>query len=83
MARAKVVITRANYPAFNAIRKSEGVTNLCQQIASELYGSVSGIEGYKLEQRNYPDRNGFAIFAEEYPAIGDNFNNNTLVKLVK
>lgn len=83
MSKIRIKITRANYPAFNEIRKSAGVTNLCQEVATRLYGSVSGVKGYEMEQRSYPDRNGVSIFADDYPAIQDNFDNNTLVKLVR
>lgn len=75
-------IVKWNFAGFNEIRKSEGVTGLCQEVASQKFGAVSGTEGYELEPRTYPDRNGFAIVAKDYPAISDNLKNNTLVKLI-
>ena len=77
-----IKITKWNWSGFNEIRKSQGVTNLCNQTAANLYGRVSGIKGYELEERSYPDRNGVAIVAKDYPAISDNLENNTLAKLV-
>ena len=56
---------------------------LIQRYGETAYGSISGIEGYKMEDRSYPERVGVAIFAEDYPAISDNLQNNTLLKAVK
>lgn len=82
MAKMKIEVLPKHYPAYNEIRKSTGVTNLCRQIAETRFAGISGIEGYVLEPRTYKDRNGFAIRAAEYPAIADNIKNNTLEELV-
>lgn len=79
----KLVITKLHINGFNEIRKSSGVTNMCKQIAEQKYATVNGTEGYALEERNYPDRNGFAIIAKDYPAIQENLDSNTLEKLIK
>lgn len=78
-----IKITKWKWSGFNDIRKSAGVTNLCRQVAETKYASIAGIGGYKLEPRSYRDRNGFAIIAEDYPAIADNQKNQTLSNLVK
>lgn len=75
-------IIKWNMAGFNEIRKSPGVTNFCEQVMSQRFESVSGTEGYVMESRTYPSRNGYAIVAKEYPAIQDNLDNNTLVKLL-
>lgn len=75
-------ITKWHFSGFNEIRKSEGVTRACQEVAQQRFSAVAGIEGYELEQRTYPDRNGYAVVAKDYPAISDNLKNNTLVKLI-
>lgn len=80
--KGKFKIAKWNFAGFNEIRKSEGVTNMCQEIAAQRYNAVSGTEGYVMEPRQYPDRNGYAIVAKDYPAISDNLKNNTLVKLI-
>jgi len=71
------------WKGFNEVRKSAGVNNLCRQIAETKYASISGIDGYELEPRTYPDRNGFAIVATDYPAIADNIKHETLKNLVR
>ena len=69
--------------AWNALRKEPGVTNLCREVAETRFAGIAGIDGYQLEPRTFATRNGFAIFANEYPAIADNKKNNTLEKLVR
>lgn len=71
------------WSGFNEVRKSVGVTNLCRQVAETKFASISGVDGYTLEPRNYPDRNGFAISATDFPAIADNKKHETLRNLVK
>lgn len=75
-------ITKWHFSGFNEIRKSEGVTRACADVASQKFNAVAGTVGYELEPRTYPDRNGYAIVAKDYPAIQDNLDNNTLVKLI-
>ena len=61
--------------------KSEGVANECMKHAQATLAAASGsADGYTMEVRNYPERTGYAVFAEEYPAISDNLKNNTLLK---
>lgn len=63
--------------------KGEKTKALIQEYGNKAYGSISGIEGYKMAERKYPERVGVALYADEYPAISDNLNNNTLLKAVK
>lgn len=60
--------------------KSQDVANECKKHADKVYARVSSVPGYKLESRQYPERNGYAIFADEQPAIKDNYENNSLLK---
>lgn len=63
--------------------KGAETQKLINRYGQEAYGRVSNIEGYKMEERTYPERVGVALFAEDYPAISDNIKNNTLLKAVK
>jgi hypothetical protein len=63
--------------------KGDETRALIQEYGNRAYGSISNIEGYKVEDRTYPERIGVALFAEDYPAIADNLENNTLLKAVK
>jgi hypothetical protein len=61
--------------------KSDGVVSECQKHAQATYAAASAsAEGYVLEERNYPERKGYAVYAADYPAIADNLKNNTLLK---
>lgn len=81
MAKVKVVLNR------NAIRdqllKGADTQRLIQEYGNRAYAALNGIEGYQMESRNYPERIGVALYAEDYPAISDNLSNNTLLKAVK
>lgn len=63
--------------------KSAEVKAECRRQAEPVYEAVSKVPGYHMEERSYPERNGYAIFASEYPAISDNLKHNTLVKAAK
>lgn len=63
--------------------KGDKTKTLIMDYGNRAYGSISNVEGYKMEQRTYPERCGVALFAEDYPAISDNLENNTLLKAVK
>ena len=65
------------------ILKGDKTRALIQEYGNRAYGAISNVEGYKMEERTYPERCGVALFAEDYPAISDNLENNTLLKAVK
>ena len=71
----------------NAVRdqllKGEKTRELIRRYGDAAYAQISNIEGYVIEDRNYPERIGVAIYANSYPAIADNLENNTLLKAVK
>lgn len=77
------VIFKLNRAGVRELLKSKELQSECQRYANNVYAQVSGIEGYHMEPRNYPERNGYAIYASEYPAISDNLKNNTLLKAGK
>lgn len=56
---------------------------VCKPYADQILGAVSGTPGYIEEPRKYPERAGYAVFANDYPAIADNLKNNTLLKVGK
>lgn len=63
--------------------KSEAAQEECGKYARQMYSAISGIPGYEIEKRNYQERAGYALLAKDYPAISDNQNNNTLLKVGK
>jgi len=60
---------------------SAAVQAECGKYAQQIYSPVAGIEGYHIEPRKYAERAGYAVYASEYPAIQDNLENNTLLKV--
>lgn len=81
MSKVKVVLNRA--AVRDQLLKGNETRALIQQYGNKAYGSISGIEGYEMADRTYPERVGVAIYANDYPAISDNMQNNTLLKAVK
>lgn len=81
MSKVKIVLDKK--AVRDQLLKGEETQNLIREYGNNAYGSISNIEGYKIEDRRYPERIGIAIYAEDYPAISDNLKNNTLLKAVK
>ena len=72
---------KLNGAGVKELLKSEGVVGECLKHAQATYAAASGsADGYVLEERNYPERSGYAVYAADYPAISDNLKNNTLLK---
>lgn len=72
---------KLNGSGVRELLKSEGVANVCMEHAQATFSSASSAaDGYKMEVRRYPERTGYAVYADEYPAIADNLANNTLLK---
>ena len=63
--------------------KGQETKNLIKKYGDKAYQSIGNVQGYVMEERNYPERCGVALYAEEYPAIKDNLENNTLLNAVK
>ena len=63
--------------------KGEATKALIAKYGDAAYQKVSSVEGYKKEDRNYPERIGVAIYAKDGAAIHDNMSNNSLLKAVK
>ena len=80
---SNMVQFKLNRAGVRELLKSENVQTECQKYAAQIYSSVSGIEGYVMEPRMYPERAGYAVLAKDFPAIADNLNNNTLLKVSK
>ena len=79
MSKVKFILNRSGV---RELLKSEGIKRVCQDHASRTLADCTA-PGYAMAERNYPERVGFAIYAEEYPAIADNLKNNTLLKALK
>lgn len=80
---SKVKVKLNKQAVRDQLLKGAETQKLINRYGQEAYGRVSNIEGYKMEERTYPERVGVALFAEDYPAISDNIKNNTLLKAVK
>lgn len=80
MNKFKFVLNRAGVRELLSSGEAQAV---CGEYAQQVYNAVSGIEGYVMEPRKYPERAGYAVLAREYPAIADNLKNNTLAKVGK
>lgn len=66
------------------ILKSEGVAAECRKHAeATLSTASSSAEGYTMAEHRYPERVGYSVYAEDYPAIADNLKNNTLLKSLR
>lgn len=72
-----------NRPGVRELLKSEGVVNECRKHAQSTLQACGGKEGYVMEERRYPERGGYAVYANDYPAIQDNLDNNTLLKALR
>lgn len=81
MSKVKVKLNRKAIK--DEILKGSETKSLIKRYGDSAYQGISGIEGYQMEMRNYPERVGVALYADDYPAISDNLNNNTLLKAVK
>ncbi len=81
MSKVRFVRNRAG---IRELLKSDGIVKECEKLASDrLSKASSAASGYTMSIRNYPERTGYAVYAEDYPAIADNLKNNTLLKLLK
>lgn len=75
------VRVKLNNAGVRELLKSAEAANACLPHAQRVYATASSsAEGYVLEQRNYRERTGYAVYANDFPAIADNLNNNTLLK---
>lgn len=81
MSKAKIVLDRK--AVRDQLLKGENTKALIKEYGNNAYQRVANVEGYVMEDRKYPERVGVAIFAEDYPAISDNLQNNSLLKAVK
>lgn len=77
------IIIKLNRAGVRELLKSEALQEECGKYARQMYSAISGIPGYEVEKRNYPERSGYALLAKDYPAIADNQKNNTLLKVSK
>lgn len=77
MSKLKVNLNRAGVAA---LLKDQGIAGVCQEEAGKIASRAGA--GYEVQQRNYPERTGYAISAETPRAIHDNFENNTLLKAI-
>lgn len=70
-----------NSAGVRELLKSNEVANTCREHAERILGNAG--KGYEMEQRNYPERTGFSVYAATPRAMTDNKKNNTLLKAVR
>lgn len=70
---------KLNSAGVRALLKDGGVAGVCQGVASSILSEAG--EGYAMEQRNYPERTGYAVKTTDFAAMRDNLQNNTLQKI--
>ncbi|MDD3185913.1 MAG: hypothetical protein PHT76_11510 [Anaerostipes sp.] len=76
---AKVQI-KLNRNGVRSILKGVG-QDKCVKIASRALSNLG--EGYEMEERHYPERNGAVVRTTTYQANADNLRNNTLLKAIR
>lgn len=77
---SKKVTIKLNSKGIQALLKSDAIAGACREQANAVAARAG--DGYEVQQRNYPERTGFAIIAATDEANRDNLKNNTLLKAV-
>lgn len=67
-----------NSAGVRELLKSDAIAAACKEQADAVAARAG--DGYIVEQRNYPERTGYAVTAETDEARRDNYNHNTLLK---
>lgn len=70
-----------NIPGFNAFRQSEPVAIMIEQVARDRMNAFCG-DGYEMKMGNGSTRSRATIWTEEYEAVQDNYDNNTLERVI-
>ena len=78
---SKRVQVKLNLAGVRALLKSEQMAAVCRQYASRVVQRAG--TGYEMQQRSYPERNGYVVRPATYQARKDNLDNNTLEKAVR
>ena len=78
---SKRVQEKLNRAGVRALLKSEQMAAVCRQYASRVVQRAG--TGYEMQQRSYPERNGYVARPATYQARKDNLDNNTLEKAVR
>ena len=74
------VEVKLNSAGVQELLKSAEIAATCRSYAEQVCGRAG--DGYVVEQRNYPERTGFAVKAETSSAYRDNQKNNTLIRAI-
>jgi len=72
---------KLNKAGVRELLKSPGIVSECRKHADATAAAAG--DGYTVEQRNYPERSGFAVRADTFKARRDNMDNNTLLKALR
>lgn len=75
MSKVKVVLNDAG---IKELLKSAAVAEVCEDYAKQSLAQCG--EHYTMQQRDYPERTGYAVLASDFEGIRDNSKNNTLLK---
>lgn len=79
----KDFVFKLNKKGVRELLSSGEAQAICGEHAQRIFSQVSGIDGYVMEPRKYPERAGYAVVAKKFPAIADNLKHNTLAKAGK
>lgn len=72
------VKVKLNDAGIKELLKSPEMTEHCRSLAEQVL--IRAGEGYVMEQRNYPERTGYAVRPDTKAAYKDNYDNNTLLR---
>lgn len=78
MSKVKFVLNNKNVA--EQIRKSPEVTELLRQKGADIVASAG--EGYTYAEHSYARENAINVYPETREARQDNFDNNTLFRLI-
>lgn len=78
MSRFKFV---PNSSGIRQLMRSQPCMDVCREYASQVLERASASSpGYEMEERRYPERNGYAVFPGDDEAYYDNLANDTLLR---
>lgn len=69
---------KLNDAGVKELLKSPEMVGHCRTLAEQVLARCG--EGYVMEERNYPERSGYAVRTDTRAAYKDNYDNNTLLR---
>lgn len=78
MSDVKIVLNKAGV---RELLRSDEVQEACKEYADKVLAQAG--DGYVEEERDYPERKGYAVRADSAKAVYDNLKNNTLLRALQ